>query len=248
MLSFPAKRRFQAPILRGRARPARRRRRRILAPATLLHAVKPIVTVALLTLIAFPAAAAGTPEFGVRSVMVTAGGEPANDIMGFGLYGRFAAGEKWLVGVALDRAEFDFERPAKALGLEQDPALEAIDATAESLALSAWVERPFASSSGRWIWNWTAGLGFAAPDVEDVQGPLAGGGTFDITTDAGTEIIVSITGGVRRLMGEHWALDLGLRVDHHFAEWEVQDRVSGRTTTLDSYTGIGGHFGLAFRF
>lgn len=210
--------------------------------------MKALLLAVLTAPVPFPAFAAEPVEAGVRAIMVTAGGEPANDITSAGLYGRFGVGGPWLVGVALDRASFDFERPAKTLGLEQEPSLEVIDAKAEAVSLSAWIERATPTASGRWIWNWTAGLGVAAPDVEDAQGPLEGGGSFDITTDAGTEIIASVTGGVRRLLGERWALDFGLRVDHHIAEWEVQDRVSGRTTTLDSYTGLGGQLGLTYRF
>ena len=41
-------------------------------------------------------------EVGIRAIMVTAGGEPTNDQMGAGIFGRYRLNEKWLVGVSVD--------------------------------------------------------------------------------------------------------------------------------------------------
>jgi len=183
-----------------------------------------------------------------RFVVVTAGGEPANDILGFGFAGRFRLSEQWLLGFAVDRADYDFEQPARTLGLKQDPSAEPIDAKATATALSGWIEREYSAGSGRFRFFWNGGVGVASPDVDDVSGPLSGGGSFDITTDPGTELILSLGGGVKARLWKHLALELAARADHHLMDWEVMDRVSGRSGKLDDYTGIGGHFGLNFRF
>lgn len=208
-----------------------------------------LVLLSLLPL-AFPAAAAPAegPEFGARFNAVAAGGEPANDILSAGLFGRFRLNERWLLGVALDRAGFDFERPWKPMGLQQDPAVEVIDASAEMTTLSVWAERELAPGGGRLRWFWTGGLGFASPDVDDVTGPLAGGGTFDITTDPGSEILLSASAGLRLPFAKRWGFDFQLRADHHLADWEVTDRTSGRRATLNDYTAFGTTLALSCRF
>lgn len=70
----------------------------------------------------------------------------------------------------------------------QDPALKAIDAAATNTILSASLGRQYGSTDKGFDWFWTAGIGIGFPDVDTVSGPVDGGGTFEISTDAGTEI------------------------------------------------------------
>ena len=178
-------------------------------------------------------------EIGPRLLMVTAGGVPTNDMAGYGVFGSYRWKPRWRLGFALDWVGGDFEVPNEVVQISTP---EVVDSTVESLVVSAWVERTY----GRWFW--TAGLGFAAPDVDDLSGPTAGGGTFDLTTDAGSETIVSGTGGLRWSWGRRLSAEIALRVDHHLAGWTVRDRVSGRTGTIGSYTAYGVHAGLGWRF
>ena len=207
-------------------------------------------TIALIAAAAL-AAAGATPvlaqderwEVGLRGIVVTAGGEPANDIMGPGLWGSMRLGDgPWSAELSVDLFEHDFERPWQVLGLQQDEALDTIDTTVESMVVTGWLRRDL----GRWFW--AAGLGLASPDADDVSGPLQGGGTFDIATDAGSEIVVSAAAGLRLRLGGRFTLRGALRADHHLADWEVTDRVSGRTATVDDYTGYGIDLGLGMRF
>ena len=186
-------------------------------------------------------------EAGVRAGVVTAGGEPANDIISAGVYGKYHFTEKWVLGFGLDSAEYDFEKPGDVLGL-QTSGDSAVDATTDSLLVTAWIERRYPRPNSRLAWFWAAGLGFASPDVDDVRGDLQGGGTFDITTDPGTEILLTGSGGLLFTFAEHWTAEFVLRAEHHFADWEVRDRVSGRTGSLDDYTGYGAGAGLTYRF
>jgi hypothetical protein len=186
-------------------------------------------------------------EVAVRANVVAAGGEPANDIISTGIYGKHHFTDKWVLGFALDSAGYDFEKPGDILGL-RTAGDSAVDATTDSLIVSAWIERRYPRPDSRLTWFWTGGLGFASPDVDDVSGDLQVSGTFDITTDPGREILLSGSGGLLLTFAERWVAEFGLRVDHHFADWEVRDRVSGRSASLDSYTGLGAHAGLAFRF
>lgn len=187
-------------------------------------------------------------DLGVRGTVVTASGEPANDIMSYGVFGRYRLSEKWLIGAAVDHAEFDFERPWRVLGLEQDPSVETIDAPTTMTSFVGWIEREIGGRERKLKPFWSIGVGIAVPEVDDVTGPLAGGGTFLIETDAGTEIVASLTAGLRYALGKRFAAELAIRVDQHFIDWEVRDRVSGRTGSPDDYLGIGAHLGLTYRF
>jgi hypothetical protein len=166
-----------------------------------------------------------------------------------GVYGEYRlSGDRWFVGAALDQYSYDFERPWMVLGLVQDPNVDVIDTSTDALQVSGWFGGECGAAEKRLHWVWTAGLGFSSPSADDVTGPLMGTGTFDITTDPGTEIILSATGGLRYRMGERWSLQFGVRVDHHLADWTVYDRVSDTTATISDYTGFGGNLGFGFRF
>jgi hypothetical protein len=184
---------------------------------------------------------------GVRGVITVADGTPANDIPGAGLFGRYRLGERWRLGLAFDQTEYDFEQPARILGLQQDPALDPIDVLATADTLSVWVERTH-GADGPWTWFWGGGVGYSSVDVPVASGPLAGGGRFDVHTDAGDELIASALAGVDRRLGRRFFLQLALRADQHFADWKVVDRVSGRQAAVDDYLAYGGSVGLGFRF
>jgi len=188
-------------------------------------------------------------EIGSRVILVTAGGEPANDMISVGVYGEYRlAGGSWYVGGAIDQYSYDFERPWKFVGLQQDTTVDVIDAPTDATVFSGWIGRESGRQDRRLWFFWTAGLGIGSPDVEDVTGPVAGGGTFDITTGPGSEIIVSATGGLRQRVGKRWSFQFALRADHHFADWKVVDQISGSTGTVDDYTGLGANLSVGFRF
>jgi hypothetical protein len=175
-----------------------------------------------------------TFDLGVRLGVAAADGEPANDMPGAGVIAHYSFGEDWRLGGALDYTEFDFEEPAKLLGIAQDPGIEPVDALAESTAVRVWAERRFAGGAATSAFI-GAGLGVAFLDVPDVSGPRAGGGSFEIQTDAGTEILAFALAGVRRPFAERWYGEVGATLEHHQADWKVVDRVSGAQATVDGY-------------
>ena len=187
-------------------------------------------------------------DVGVRAGISVADGEPANDIPGYGILGRYALNEQWSIGAAIDRVEFDFEEPAKIIGIAQDPALEPIDALAEATNISAWLERKFRRTQSPTIWFVGAGLAAASVDVPDAAGRRADGGQFDITTEVDTEVIVSIMGGIRREFGRRWHAEFSLHADQHFADWQIVDRISGAQGTVGNYWAWGGNLALGVRW
>ena len=208
------------------------------------------IVVGLLWLAAAPAAAAdGTFDLGVRGNILVGNGEPTNDMPGFGLFARFRVGEGWRVGVGVDHsAEFDVEGVAGLVGQAQDPAVEVIDAKGSSTVVRGWLERSYPNASGRFEWFWTVGAGIGNVEVDDVSGPRAGGGTFTVVTDAGTEVLAAGSLGLRWFFTRMVALEVAGRLDYHFADWTLQDTVSGATATVDDYLVTGGHVGFTFRF
>jgi hypothetical protein len=196
-------------------------------------------------------ASAGAQErfdLGVRFGVLAGDGEPTNDVLGYGLVGRWPLGELWSLGVGLDHSpEFDVERTPRMLGIEQDPTLEVIDSKATSTGLRAWMERRY-PRPGRLEWFWGAGAGVDSIDVDDVAGRDAAGGDFLIRTEAGTELHVGALAGLRFRMGRSWYGEAALRAEQHFADWKLTEATTGRTATVDDYLLTGIHFALSRRF
>jgi hypothetical protein len=209
--------------------------------------------IAILSVLPFllAAAAAGAQagdsrwELGARYLVLNAGGEPTNDIAGGGIFARYRLNDRWLLGFAADSLSGDYERPYEFVGLSSP---EEIDSTVDAQVFSGWVEREHGRPDGRLRWFWSFGLGFSSPDTEDITGPTTGGGSFDITTDAGSETMVLLGAGLRRRIGSAWRLEVAARAEQHFADWQITDRVSGRTGGIDDYTNYGVQLGFTYGF
>jgi hypothetical protein len=208
------------------------------------------VAACLLVASCCPAARAGDSRLhiGFLAGVSVADGEPANDIPGFGVQVRYRLNDDWALGAGIGRTEYDFESPAKLLGIAQDPGVEPVDSLAESTTFSAWVERALSPSESATTWFVGAGLGLASVDVPDAIGPRADGGQFDIRTDVSTEIIATAFAGVRRTFGERWYAEFRIHANQHMADWKIEDRVSGARGAIDDYLSLGGQLAVGIRF
>lgn len=187
-------------------------------------------------------------EAGVRALAVFGNGEPANDILGGGVFVNRTLRDNWYAGVALERQAFDFERVARVVGIDQDPAESDIDSKATTTVLSEFVGQRFGRDDRGLQAFWTAGVGIGFPDVDDANGPTATGGSFDVTTDAGTEWHLLTSAGLRYAFSPRWAVDVAARLEHHNMDYQVRDRVSGNTAEVDSMSPYGIHFGVSYGF
>jgi hypothetical protein len=185
---------------------------------------------------------------GALVTVSVANGEPANDIPGFGIQFRYALSDRWALGATLLQSEYDFETPAQIAGITQSPAIEPVDALAESTMLQAWAERLFHPGGGATTWFVGAGLGAASVDVPDVSGAREDGGQFDVHTEVDTEIMLTAFAGVRRSFGDRWYGEFRAHANHHFADWQVEDRISGNTGAIDDYNSFGGHVAVGVRW
>lgn len=187
-------------------------------------------------------------DVGISVSVDAADGEPANDIPGAGVLVRYSFDDRWAIGAAVSRTEYDYERPAEILGIAQDPTVDVIDALAEATTLRAWIERSLTDANRPMRFFVGAGLGAAFTDVPDVVGPRADSGSFNIHTEVDTEIIASLLGGARYHFGKRWYGEAAIRVEQHFADWRSTDRISGVHGVIDDYLTWGVQLTIAYEW
>ena len=184
-----------------------------------------------------------------RLNLVGSSGKPTNDILGFGLIGHYQYSKEWYLGVAIDHSpEFDFEKTAQRVGLQQDSNVADIDAIGSHLMISAFAERRYPNSSGDIEYFWSLGAGINDIDMDDVKGPLEGGGNFDISTETDTELVIVSSIGLQQKINENWSARYAFSLDHHFADWKVKDNISGNTGSIGDYGIYGLRLGLGYQF
>ncbi len=187
-------------------------------------------------------------ELGVRANVLLGDGQPANDILGVGINGRYYLSDGWFVGAAIESYDYDFERPIEVVGLRQDPAVKTIDAKTSMTVASAALGRVYGRESGKFDWFWSLGLGAGFPDVANATGPLDGGGTFDLRTDAGTELHIQAKLGIAYQFSERWSVNAAARAEQHMMDYKVREQSTGNTGKVDSQTPLGMHLGISYRF
>ena len=187
-------------------------------------------------------------EIGLRANVLLGDGVPANDILGLGVIGRYRLTNGWFVGAAVDSYAYDYERPWLIVGLQQDPDIAVIDASADNTVVSGAIGRLYNETDHGFDWFWSLGIGFAFPSVNDVAGPTADGGTFDLTFDVGNEIHLMATVGSSYHFSKSWSASFAARLEHHFMDVTITDRVSGNTAKIDSQSPVGAYLSLNYRF
>jgi hypothetical protein len=188
----------------------------------------------------------GMYELSGRLNIVGASGRPSNDILGFGVIVHRKLSDEWYLGVSLENAtDFDVERPNERVDID---SVEETDALGTMNMVTVVAERRYALDSEGWIGFWNLGAGIADIDVDDADGEVKGGGTFDIKIDVDTEyVLIGSVGAIQRL-GEHWSARYEATLEQHFADWKIEDRVTGRTDSYDDYLVAGVRVGLNYRF
>jgi hypothetical protein len=167
---------------------------------------------------------------------------------GYGIRGLYALNDRWSVGLEIYLTEFDYEEPAKRVGLPVDPDAPPVDAKAEQLIYSVMAERLFSPPKARRQWFLGAKLGVADTDVPVTTGLTATGDPYEIHTEVDREVILSLLGGLRQRFGERWFGEFTVSADQHFAAWEPEDRISGATGRSDDYFAYGFHLSIGYRF
>ena len=185
-------------------------------------------------------------EFTPRLNIVAGDGEPSNDIPGIGLAIHRKISNEWYLGINIDHSPlFDFEDTAGLVdGLDEEGIVDA-DGTHTMITLVG--ERRYAMESAGWTGFWNIGGGINEVDIDDVDGPLSGGGTYDIETDVDTELIMIGNAGWIQQLGGTWSARYEITAEYHSADWEMTDKISGNTGDIDDYTVYGFRLGLTYR-
>ena len=187
-------------------------------------------------------------EVGFRANVLLGDGVPSNDILGLGVISRYGLSDGWFIGAGLDLYEYDFERPWRIAGLEQDPTADVIDAPADSTVFNGSLGRLYNETDHGFDWFWTLGLGYSLPNVDSVSGLTDTGEAFDLTFDVGNEIHLMASLGTSYNFSSIWSATFAARVEHHFMDVLITDRVSGNTAKVDSQSPIGAYLSLNYRF
>jgi len=188
----------------------------------------------------------GQYELTGRLNLVGSSGKPTNDVLGYGIAIHRRINDDWYLGINFDHSpEFDFERPAEILDIKSDSE---IDAVGTMTMLSVIAERRFALDSDSWSGFWNLGAGINDIDMDDADGAIRGGGTYDIETDIDTELILLGGVGLLQQIGENWTGRYQLTAEHHSGDWDIRDRISGATGKIDDYAIYGLRIGLSYRF
>ena len=122
-----------------------------------------------------------------------------------------------------------------------------VDASATATNVAMWIERRYAAGA-RGSWSWLAGLGVGLVDADDVTGPVQGGGTYRITTDPDTELLMLGGLGYRYRIGGNWSLDGSIGLTYHLADWQVRDLNSGAVGNVGNYAAYTIRVGVDYSF
>ena len=208
----------------------------------------------LISLLAFTSASPlvadpGDWELGFQGNAMFGSGEPANDILGYGIFVKKQINQRAKVAGGIDIISgADFEDPALYLRIPTPAGTKPNDSKYDSTGLSVWYEQAFGSTINKGFF-WKAGAGVSNASASTVTGATASGGTYSITTDPGTEFLVLGGLGYTTPIGKSDFLFTGsLDAQYNIADWEVTDTISGTSKSLGSYFVYGVKLGISYRF
>lgn len=187
----------------------------------------------------------GKYQLGFHAGISLSGGEPFNDAMLAGLYGKYRLNDKWKVTMGIDYLQYDYEAPAYLLNLAAD---KVIDGAFSEYIISVGAERDFEKMGNRVTPFVLGGLGIGIVNEEVVSGNLLPSGTYSATTDAGTEFIPNLGAGLRFATSDNTSFEWVIRGDYHIADWTITDSVSGNTAKIDDYFAYGTNIGFVYTF
>jgi len=210
---------------------------------------------ALLMLIMFSSlsfsvnAAEGDRIFGVYANVFGASGQPSGDVLGIGFMTQYQLKNLWFLDIELIQTEADFDNPLKVLELAQDESITStVNAVYNSTIVMLRLGKIIKTSNPVFDAYWSAGLGINTIDVDTITGPLLEGESFKVATDAQTETLIGLSGGIRQHLNDNWDINYALRINYHVADWTVKDIISSTSKKIDNYVLYGVMIGVERRF
>ena len=194
-----------------------------------------------------PVSSSSRFALGVRESIQWEAPEPINDFHGFGVFGRTQLDGGREIGMGIDALSDTLDDPAEALGLETASGSHpSADVNAD--VISVWVRQNFDAGSTTWTPFGLAGLALSSIHMDAHRGRLSDGTAYDFRTNAGTEHIFLIGGGMQFRLFRAVEAEAGLRAEYHLANWTIEDRVSGAYVAADDYSTLAGYIGLSLAF
>jgi opacity protein-like surface antigen len=185
-------------------------------------------------------------ELSFRANIIGSHGKPTNDVLGIGISAHRKLSDDWFLGINLDHsASFDFERPGDLLGIN---TASEVDSVGTMTTITVVGERRYSLDSKNWSGFWSLGGGINQVDLDDVNGPTTGGGTYDIETSSDTELVLVGSAGWIQQLSKQWLVRYTFTYEHHMAEWKFRDTTSGAEDTIDDYYLGGIRIGINYRF
>lgn len=185
-------------------------------------------------------------EITARFNIIGSSGRPTNDVLGFGFTLHRKLSDDWYLGFNLDHSpEFDFERPSRIVGIS---SVGEVDAIGTMTMLTVVGERRYALASEGWTGFWNLGAGINEVDLDDADGDVEGGGSYDIETDVDTEFVLLGSAGWMQQIGENWSARYAFTAELHSSDWDVRDKNSASTGSIDDYELYGLRIGMTYRF
>jgi hypothetical protein len=179
---------------------------------------------------------------GYRFEVLTADGSPANEMMGSGGFLHYHIADHYRIEWSFEYVEYDFESPQRYLGFSR-ASTEEVESRTRSTLISVRVERSWRGRDQYFHPLVFTGLGMGYTVIDDIGG-TENGEIFDINAEGGVETVPFCGAGFRyQHMG--WEVDGGVKVERHFADWNLEDRVSGREGEVGDYTAWGLWLGLS---
>lgn len=179
---------------------------------------------------------------GYRFELLTADGDPANDMVGSGVFLHYDVSDGIGVELAFEYVEYDFESPQRYLGLPRVEG-EKEDARTRSTLISMRVRKTWKPTRLNLHPLLFAGVGMGYTVIDDVQGG-EGEGAFDINAEGGIETVPGCGVGLLYCRN-NWTLDGGIKVERHIVDWDLENRLTGVIGEVGDYTAWGGWLGLS---
>ena len=210
----------------------------------LYYRLNRLTSILLLSLVSPVLAAAGSQyELTPRLNIMGSTGKPTNDILGYGIALHRKLSDQWYLGINLDYSpEFDFEEPSDLVDLR---STEVVDAVGTMTMITVVAERRYQQDEN-WTLFWHVGGGINEIDLDNAEGDVVGGGSYDIATDVDTEIILIAGVGWLQRLNKKWSARYELSAESHNGGWDLEDKTSGNTGKIDEYGVYGLRFGLTY--
>lgn len=163
-------------------------------------------------------------------------GTRTGDVGGYGGFVRYHYNDHWVQRVGVDFYRYDLETPIDATEINDtgDP----VDSLTIVWRFHTDLEYHFRPGM-KWDPYFAGGVGYYSIHAPDIDGPTPGGGRYELEIDTpGTVGLMAAAGSDWRI-GNALSLGLVAMFQQTFADYEVKEKISGETGTINPFAVVG---------